>query len=374
LLSRDPTDINRCVETFEPLAALGYGELHFGRDERAGLRAIVAIHSTRLGPAIGGSRIRAYATEADAVDDVTRLGQAMTYKAALARLPHGGGKAVLIAPPGLGTPAFGPEARADMLRAFARFVDGLGGRYVTTEDSGTGAADMDVIRSVTRHVLGASTERGGSGDPSPFTALGVRRGMEAIAHHHLNRSDLAGVHVAVQGVGHVGAHLARELAQAGARLTISDVDPARRAAIAGELDAATVEPDAILGVACDIVAPCALGGALSEDVVPRLRARVVAGAANNQLRTPAVGRALHARGIFYAPDYAINAGGLINVAEEYAGYDRERARKKTLAVYDTIADIIARARKESAPPEVIADRMAEEIIAAGPALAPAPRR
>jgi leucine dehydrogenase len=353
------------LELFKTLSARGYGELHFGHDARSGLRAIVALHSTRLGPAIGGCRIHAYASESDAIEDVTRLAQAMTYKAACARLSHGGGKAVILAPPQIGTPSFDAQARAALFAAFGRFVDGLGGRYVTCEDSGTGAGDMDVIRTVTRHVLGASTEKGGSGDPSPFTALGVRRGIEAIAHRLLGRSDLAGLHVAVQGVGHVGTHLARELHQAGARLTISDVDPARRAAIATELGARPVSPEEILEIECDVVAPCALGGALTEERVPRLKAKVVAGAANNQLATPEVGRALKARGIFYAPDYVINAGGLINVAEEFAGYDRERATQRCLGIYDTINDLIERARHEDAPPEVIADRMAHEIVAAG---------
>ena len=351
---------------FETLSTLGYGELHFGRDEQTGLQSIIGLHSTRLGPAIGGSRIRAYATEAEAIDDVTRLAQAMTYKAAVAGLPHGGGKAVLIAPPGLGTPSFSAEQRVALFQSFGRFVDGLGGRYVTTEDSGTGASDMDVIRTQTKHVLGASIDKGGSGDPSPFTALGVRRGIEAIAHELLGKSDLSGLHVAVQGVGHVGAHLARELHQAGARLTISDVDPARRAAIAAECGANVVDIGDILEVECDILAPCALGGALTDAVVPKLKTKVIAGAANNQLRTPSVGRALFQRGIFYAPDYAINAGGLINVAEEFAGYDKERARKKTLAIYDTIKTIFERSRRENTPPEVISDRLAQEIIAAGP--------
>jgi leucine dehydrogenase len=352
------------MKVFDTLRSLDYGELHLGHDSHTGLRAIIALHSTRLGPAIGGCRVRAYADEADAIDDVTRLGRAMTYKAALARLPHGGGKAVILAPDDLAS--WEPARRADLFHAFARFVHGLGGRYLTSEDSGTGAGDMDVIRSVTPHVLGASTDRGGSGDPSSATALGVRRGIEAIAVERLGRGDLRGLHVAVQGVGHVGAHLARELAQAGAQLTISDVDPARGHAIATELGATIVDPTRILEVECDVLAPCALGGALTDDVIERLRTRVIAGAANNQLRTPSVGRALHTRGIFYAPDYAINAGGLINVAQEFAGYDRERARAKTLAIFDTICEISARSRTEDAPPEVIADRMAEEIIAAGP--------
>ena len=354
------------MEIFQSLKAFGYGELHFGRDEESHLHTIVALHSTRLGPAIGGCRVRAYANEAAAIEDVTRLAQGMTYKAALARLPHGGGKAILMAPPQMGTPAFTPEKREVMFRAFGRFVDGLNGRYYTAEDSGTGASDMDVIRGVTKSVLGVSIDKGGSGDPSPFTALGVRRGIEAVAHAIFGRGDLKGMHVAVQGVGHVGTHLVRELSQAGARLTITDIDPARRAAIAKEVGAAVVDVDQILEIDCDVIAPCALGGALTEWVVPRLKARAIAGAANNQLRTPAVGRALADRGIFYAPDYAINAGGLVNVAGEFSGYDRERATHKTLAIYDTILDIIERSRREKRQPEQIADRMAEEIIAAGP--------
>jgi leucine dehydrogenase len=355
------------VSIFETLSTLGYGELHFGRDEATGLRCIVAIHSTRLGPGIGGSRLRAYGTEAEAVEDVALLARAMSYKAALAHLPHGGGKAVLLAPPGLGTPTFNAEQRTAMFRAFGRFVDGLGGRYITTEDSGTSTTDMDVIRTATPHVLGASTDKGGSGDPSPFTATGVRRGIEAIANTLLGRNDLKGLHVAIQGVGHVGTYLARELTQAGAKLTIADVDAQRRDTVARECAAQVVDIDKILEVECDVLAPCALGGALTENVLPKLRCKVVAGAANNQLRTPAVGRALHQKGIFYAPDYAINAGGLINVAEEFAGYDGAKARKKTLAIYDTIAHIIERSKRENTQPELIADRMAEEIIAAGPA-------
>lgn len=360
------------MSIFETLASLGYGsfagtgEIHFGRDEASGLRAIVAIHSTRLGPAIGGSRLRAYGTEAEAIEDVSLLARGMAYKAAIAGLPHGGGKAVLISPPGLGGPTFGADKRADMFRSFGRFVDGLSGRYVTTEDSGTSPADMDHIRQGTKHVLGTSPEKGGSGDPSPFTALGVRRGIEAIAHELLGRSDLKGLHVAIQGVGHVGTYLAHELHQAGCKLTIADVDTQRVEAVAKECGAQIAPIDKILEVECDVVAPCALGGALTEMVLDKLKCKVVAGAANNQLRTPSVGRTLHERGIFYAPDYAINGGGLINVAQEYAGYDRERSRLKTLAIYDTIKHILERSRREKVQPEIVADRIAEEIIAAGP--------
>jgi leucine dehydrogenase len=221
------------------------------------------------------------------------------------------------------------------------------------------------VRTMTKHVLGTSPEKGGSGDPSPFTALGCRRGIEAIVHKIFRKPDLKGLHIAIQGVGHVGAYLARELHNAGARLTIADVDATRCEAIAKELDAKVVDVAHILEVECDILAPCALGGALTETLVPKLKTRAVAGAANNQLRTPAVGKALMARGIFYAPDYAINGGGLINVAEEFAGYDAANARKKTMAIYDTISEIIDRSKREKAQPEVITDRIAEERIAAG---------
>jgi leucine dehydrogenase len=359
------------VSIFETLSTLGYGtmgpgEIHFGRDEATGLRAIIGLHTTRLGPAIGGSRLRAYGTEAEAIEDACLLARGMAYKAAIAGLPHGGGKAVLLAPPGLGTPTFNQDQRAAMFRSFGTFVDGLGGRYVTTEDSGTSPSDMDQIRQTTKHVLGTSPDKGGSGDPSPFTALGVRRGIEAIAHEIFGKADLKGLHVAIQGVGHVGAYLAHELHAAGARLTIADVDGARCDVIAKECGANIVPIEKILEVECDVLAPCALGGALTETVLPKLACKVVAGAANNQLRTPAVGKALHARGIFYAPDYAINGGGLINVAQEYAGYDKEKSRKKTLAIYDTIKTIIDRSRREQQQPELIADKVAEEIIAAGP--------
>lgn len=349
---------------FGTLEELGYGELHFGRDAQTGLRAIVGIHSTRLGPAMGGTRIRAYETEADAIDDVARLAKAMTYKAALARLPQGGGKAVILAPADLAK--WDGDRRAALFRAFGRFVDGLGGRYITTEDSGTSSRDMDVIRTVTKHVVGGSPERGGSGDPSPWTALGCRRGIEAIAHHVLGRSDLNGVHVALQGVGAVGGHLARELHRAGAKLTIADTDAGRVEAIAKETGAEVVSPDAILEVECDVLAPNAFGGAISVTTVPRLRAKAIGGAANNQLRTPEAGRMLKARNIFYAPDYAINAGGLIHVSDEYVGYDRERVIDRCTRVYDTIAEIIQRSRREGVLPEVVADQWADEIIAAGP--------
>jgi leucine dehydrogenase len=283
----------------------------------------------------------------------------MSLKAALAGLPCGGGKAVICAPPDIDIPGFNREG---LLSAFGRFVDGLGGRYLTCEDSGSSAADMDIVRRATRHVLGTSIEQGGSGDPSPFTALGVRRGIEAVAQVVLGRPDLRGLHVLVQGVGHVGANLARELARCGARLTITDVDAGRRAKVAAETGAAQVEPEAIFDVVCDVLSPCAMGGVISRTSVGRLRCKAVAGAANNQLETPSVGRTLHERGIFYAPDYAINAGGLINVAQELVGYDAEAVRGKVTRIYDTIAEIAERSQRLDRPPSEIADELATELM------------
>ncbi len=346
------------MSVFSILDQIGTCELHVLFDHATGLRAVVGLHDTRLGPAIGGTRMWQYGSDDEALLDVARLARAMTAKAALAGLAHGGGKAIIWA-----DPANPPSDRRVLFEAFGRFVDRLGGRYLTCEDSGTSTADMDIVRGVTPHVLGVSAERGGSGDPSPFTALGVRRGIEACAELVLGRASLAGLHVAVQGVGAVGRHLAHELAAAGCRLTITDVNRERATRVAEELGAAVVLPDEIFDVECDLFAPCALGGAVSDATVNRLRCRVVAGAANNQLASREIGRVLHARGIFYAPDYAINAGGLINVAEEFRGYDAERAREKTLAIRETIAEIARRSLRGDGPPAEIADHMVEDRLA-----------
>ena len=354
------------MEIFGTLTALEYGELHFAHDAESGLRAIVGVHSTRLGPAIGGCRIRNYATEAEAIDDVTRLAQGMSYKAAHAGLPHGGGKSVILAPPDLLKPGFD---RARLFQAFGRFLEGLSGRYLTAEDSGTSPADMNVIRGVTKHVLGASPEHGGAGDPSPFTALGCRRGIEAIAEHVLGKPDLEGLHVAIQGVGHVGYYLAKELAAAGATLTIADIDAARVETVVKEYGAKSVPIDRIFDVECDIIAPCALGSAITEEVARKVKTRAIAGAANNQLRTPAAGQILAERGIFYAPDYIINGGGLIHVADEFAGYNRDRAVSRVMKIYDSIRDLHARVQRDKTRPENVADQIAKEIIARGPVAA-----
>ena len=333
-----------------------YGELHVKRHAGTGLCALVAIHDVRLGPALGGCRFIHYATADEAMVDALRLARGMTYKAAITGIGHGGGKAVLLK----------PRTRFDrtaMFRAFGSFVEDLGGRYITAEDSGTSVEDMEVIRTVSKHVTGVKPEHGGGGDPSPFTALGVRRGIEACVLHALDRSDLEGIHVAMQGVGHVGYELCRELANLGARLTVADVDPLKAERAEREFNATVVSLDAIFRTECDVFAPCALGSALNDDTIPQLRCRVVAGAANNQLAEPRHGSDLMQRGILYAPDYAINAGGLVNVAQEVAGYDTEKARAKTLSIYDTILEIAERAKAAASPTSRIANLMAQDRLA-----------
>ena len=341
------------MDLFELLDTYDYGGVHIGRDAASGMQCIVAIHDTRLGPAIGGCRFLSYDQEQDAVIDALRLARGMTYKAALAGLPHGGGKTVIIRPRRM-------FDRAAIFRAFGRFIDGLGGRYFTAEDSGTGVEDMEVIRSVTKQVVGTD---GGSGDPSPFTALGVRRGIEACVKLKFNRTSVEDVHVAVQGVGHVGYHLCRELHAQGATLSVADVDPLKAERAQREFDANVVPIEHIFDVECDVLAPCALGSALNDETIPRLKAQVIAGAANNQLAEPRHGDDLNARGILYAPDYAINAGGLVNVALELQEYSVDKATAMTMDVYDTIYEIAERSLASMTPTYRVADLIVEEKLA-----------
>jgi len=347
------------MDVFGKLSAYDFGEVHFRLDKATQLRAIVAIHDSRLGPALGGCRFIEYDTDEAAYIDALRLARGMTYKAALAGLAHGGGKSVIIRPNGR-------FDRVALFKAFGRFIEDLRGHYITAEDSGTGLEDMEIIRTQTKHVTGIDPSHGGSGDPSPFTALGVRRGIEACVKFKLGKPDLKEIHVAVQGVGHVGYQLCKELHAAGARLTVADVDKLKSERAKREFGAAVVAIDDIPKVDCDVFAPCALGAGLNDDTVPQLQARIVAGAANNQLAEPRHGDDLHARGILYAPDYAINAGGLINVAQEVKGYDAKAAREQTLQIYDTIWDICERSKKLAAPTHKVADIMVEEKLGAVP--------
>ncbi|HEX4422738.1 MAG TPA: Glu/Leu/Phe/Val dehydrogenase dimerization domain-containing protein [Kofleriaceae bacterium] len=344
------------MDVFGKLSSYDFGEVHLKLDKATQLRAIVAIHDSRLGPALGGCRFIEYDSHEAALIDALRLARGMTYKAALAGLAHGGGKSVIIRPKQ-------HFDRVALFRAFGRFIEDLRGHYVTAEDSGTGLEDMEIIRTQTKHVTGIDPTHGGSGDPSPFTALGVRRGIEACVKFKLGRGDLQGVHIAVQGVGHVGYQLCKELHAAGAKLTIADVDKLKSERAHREFGAAVVQIGEIPQVECDVFAPCALGAGLNDDSIPHLRTRIVAGAANNQLAEPRHGDDLHARGILYAPDYAINAGGLVNVAQEVKGYDAKAAREKTLKIYDTIMDICERSKRLSAPTYKVADILVEEKLA-----------
>lgn len=348
------------------MASHGYGELHLAHDTATGLRAYVAVHDTRLGPALGGCRFIPYVSEEQAAVDALRLGRGMTYKAALAGLPLGGGKAVLWREDGTETRlAPGSPARRELFRAFGRVVQGLGGRYITAEDSGTSPDDMVEIASATKHVVGLPESLGGVGDPSPYTARGVRRGIEAAAREVLGRDSLAGVHVAIQGIGHVGLALARELAQAGCKLTVADIMFSRIQLVQREVqsDVAIADIDGILETECDVLAPCALGGVIRADTVGRLRCKAVAGAANNQLADASIDDALWRRGIFWAPDYAVNAAGLMWVAQAACGLTREDAMKKIDGIFDTIGSIARRSKAEKAPPGQLADRIVEERLA-----------
>ena len=323
----------------------------FCNDPVSGLKAIIAIHDTRRGPAVGGCRMWPYRSEAEALTDVLRLSRGMTYKSAISELAMGGGKCVVIGDPRT-------DKSEPLFRALGRFVDSLGGRYVIAEDVGTCPADMELVRKQTRHVAGIA--EGGSGDPSPATAHGVFHGIRAAVERRLGRESLDGVAVAVQGLGHVGALLCQMLANAGARLFVADIrNRAVRRAVE-RFGATAVKPDAIYGIEADVFAPCALGAVINDDTVPRLKARIVAGSANNQLADDRHGAALMRRGILYAPDYVINAGGIINIAHEGPDYCQADALAHVARIRGTLTEIFARADAEDIATNVAADRVAEE--------------
>jgi leucine dehydrogenase len=324
-------------------------------DEASGLDGAIAIHSTARGPAAGGCRIWAYPNLDAALRDAFLLAEGMSYKNAMARLPLGGGKAVLRRPPG----AFD---RQKLFEAFGRAVEKLDGRYVTAEDVGTGVGDMEIVARFTSHVAGRTALPGrAGGDPSPWTALGVYEAMKASAQFQYN-SFLAGMTVSVLGIGNVGGALCRLLASAGARLVIADVDPVRARAVAEETGASVVGISAISAVDAEVFAPCALGGSLDADCVSALRARVVCGAANNQLAAPEIADQLRARGIVYAPDYVVNAGGIINVAAEYLGESEAEVRDRVLAIGPRTRELLERAADEGLTTSTAADREAETLI------------
>ncbi len=322
----------------------------FCADADSGLRAIIAIHNTNLGPGLGGCRMWPYADDAEALQDALRLARGMTYKSAITGLPYGGGKSVIIGDPKT-------QKTEALLRAMGRFIDTLGGRYQTAEDVGTTVTDMDILRQETEFAHGLS---GASGDPSPATAYGVFMGLRAALYFKHERDDLRGLTVAVQGLGNVGKRLCRYLADAGARLIVADIrEDAMQAAIR-DFGATPVSPDAIHKIEADVFAPCALGAILNDATIPDLRAGIVAGSANNQLAEPRHGEALRERGVLYAPDYVINAGGLIDIHVGEDGGDQEAVLKRTAEIYNTTLTILERAAREERATDTIADRMAEE--------------
>jgi valine dehydrogenase (NAD+) len=345
------------VGTFEELDHDGHEQVVFCRHQPSGLRAIVALHSTALGPALGGVRFKPYASDEDALRDVLRLSHGMTYKNAAAGLDLGGGKAVIVGDPR----ALRSEA---LLRAYGRFVHGLGGRYLTAEDVGTTMDDMATIRRETPYVTGTATELGGSGDPSPATAVGVLHAMRAAAEHLWGHDDLTGRHVVVSGVGKVGGALAGHLAEAGAKVTVADVDADRVEAVADAIGADIVAAGEAHTIPCDVFAPCALGAVLTSATIPTLRCAAVVGAANNQLGEEADAERLADAGITYVPDFVVNAGGVINIAEELRGYDRDRALHAVGAIRQTAANVLRTAAAEGITTEVAANRIAERRIAA----------
>lgn len=344
------------MKIFDYLQRYDYEQLVFCQDETSGLKAIIAIHDTTLGPALGGTRMWTYNTEEDAIIDALRLARGMTYKNAVAGLNLGGGKTVIIGDPR-------KHKSEELFRAFGRYIQGLNGRYITAEDVGTTVADMDLIHQETEYVTGVSPAFGSSGNPSPVTAYGVYRGMKASAKLAYGSDSLSGKVVAVQGVGNVAYNLCRHLHEEGAHLIVTDINEENVARAVNDFGAKAVGVNEIFGVDCDIFSPCALGAIINDDTIPLLKAKVIAGAANNQLKEDRHGDQIHEMGLIYAPDYVINAGGVINVADELQGYNRERALKKVETVYDNILRVFEISERDGIASYQAADRMAEERIA-----------
>lgn len=341
------------------IAVSAFGHHHeqvvYCQDDDSGLKAIIAIYSTALGPALGGTRFYPYANENDALADALNLSQGMAYKAALAGLDLGGGKAVIIGNP--------KQLKTEpLLRAYGRMVQSLGGRYYTACDVGTFSADMDIIARECSFVTGRTVEHGGAGDSSVLTSFGVFQGMRAAATHVWGEATLAGRTVGVAGVGKVGRHLVAHLIADGARVVVTDVDAGAVAALRATYPDITVvaNTEALIGERLDVYAPCALGGALTDDVVELLSAKIVCGSANNQLAHVGIEKRLKERGITYAPDYCVNAGGLIQVADELEGFSFDRAKVRATKIYDTTLDVLTRAETEGVPPSISADRIAEQ--------------
>jgi leucine dehydrogenase len=327
-------------------------KVFIGRDSASGYRGIIAIHSTARGPAVGGTRLWNYANEDEALTDALRLSRGMTYKNALAALPLGGGKAVIIGDHKI-------LDREVIFSAHGRFVEALGGDFTTAEDVGTSPSDMEIVRRETSHVAGLLT---GTGDPSPYTARGVFRAIQAAAQHVWNSEGLSGVTVALQGCGNVGYNLAKTLHAAGAKLIVSDIDARKTRPLAEEFDAVIVETEEIIGVGADVFAPCALGGVINDQSIPQLRAQIVSGAANNQLLEDRHGEMLKERGILYVPDYAANSGGVFSGCVELLDWKSEDVSKKVDEIYNTVLSILELAAAENISTNKAADRIAENNL------------
>lgn len=344
------------MKLFDYMEKYDYEQVVICQDKNSGLKAIIAIHDTTLGPALGGLRMWTYDSEDDAIEDALRLARGMTYKAAAAGLNLGGGKTVLIGDPK-------KDKSEALFRALGRYIEGLNGRYITAEDVGTNVEDMDTIHLETKYVTGISPAFGSSGNPSPVTAYGVYKGMKAAAKVAFGSDSLEGLTVAVQGVGNVAYSMCEYLHNEGVKLIVTDINEENVQRAVDAFGAIRVSPDEIYDVECDIFSPCALGGIINDNTIDRLKCKVIAGSANNQLREDRHGDMIEARGMVYAPDYVINAGGLINVADELQGYNPDRAMKKVETIYDNILKVFEIAKRDGIPSYQAADRMAEERIA-----------
>lgn len=343
------------MEIFKYLEKYDYEQLVFCQDQTSGLKAIIAIHDTTLGPALGGVRMWPYETEDQAVEDALRLARGMTYKNAAAGLNLGGGKTVIIGDPS-------KDKNEEMFRALGRFIQGLNGRYITAEDVGTTESDMDLIHEETNYVTGISPTFGSSGNPSPVTAYGVYLGMKASVKEAFGNDSLNGIRVAVQGLGNVAYALCDYLHQEGAELIVTDINKKAVERVVNNFGAKAVLPDEIYKQEAEVFSPCALGAIINDDTIPQLKAKVIAGSANNQLKDSRHGNVLHEMGIVYAPDYVINAGGVINVADELYGYNRERAMKRVETIYDSLSRIYAISKQQNIPTYLAANKLAEDRI------------
>ena len=341
---------------FETLKTGGHEQVLFCNNPDVGLKAIIAVHNTVLGPALGGIRMRPYANEADALTDALRLSRTMTYKNALAGLNVGGGKAVII-----GDPA--KDKSEAMFRALGRYIDSLGGRYIGAEDAGTDINDMEHVYRETEYVVGVHQVHGGSGDPGPFTAYGALQGLMAALNRKFGNEEIGRYSIAVQGLGHIGMEFVKLLRERGAKLFVADLNPAMVERAVEEYGAEAVKPDEIYDLPVDVFSPCAFEYAINEQTLSRLKAKVICGTANNQM-SHVTGVEAHKRGILYAPDYAVNAGAVMNVSLEIDGYNRERAMRLMRNIYHTVNKIFDVAESENIAPQYAADRIAEARIEA----------